>query len=207
MVEFFRFFCLDPFTKFCEEEKLIQNPTKISIFQYQNSENPLNFRLLSLNKWTVLIQFWWFSKSFLYSFSKNCFHTHAVFSYLQYTHDQEKKAYLSFLVVTAPWGIFFGVRSFLSLFFYPCVFSDLCTIHKNRIPVQHEKWNILLYRNTDLCLFSVFLEGLMGVQLLKNLWMWFQLLNSCYIKGILSILWQKLHPLYHVPFIALWWLY
>lgn len=50
----------------------------------------------------------------------------------------------------------FGVRSFLALFLYPHVFSDLCIIRKNKIPVQHKKWNILLYRNIYLCLKCVF---------------------------------------------------
>lgn len=95
---------------------------------HESCENPLNFRSLSLNKWTVLIQFWWFSNNFLHSFAKKtCSHTHALFSYLQYTHDQgKKKVCLSFLVVTALWGFFFLVWNLFWLCFCTLVFSLIC---------------------------------------------------------------------------------
>lgn len=160
-----------------KKQKLTQNPTKFNIFLCQSSENPLNFRFLLLNKWTVLIQFQWFS-NFLSSFAKeivliSC----TLFIFAVHSWSGRKKSISIIFSGYCTMRNFFGVRSFLALFLYPCVFSDLCIIRKNRIPVQCEKWNILLYRNIYLCLFS--LDCLIGIQLLKNLWISFQLLNYC----------------------------
>lgn len=162
-----------------KKQKLTQNPTKFNIFLCQSSENPLNFRFLSLNKWTVLRQFNDFKIiSFVPLLKMLLSYSCTLFIFARHISGRKKSISIIFSRYCTMRNVF-GVRSFLALFLYPCAFSDLCIIHKNKIPVQHEKWNILLYRNIYLCLLSVFLEGLMGVQLLKNLWISFQLLNYC----------------------------
>lgn len=120
-----------------------------------------------------------FSKSFLCFFDKNLSSYSCISFMFAVSPLSGKKPHLSFFSGYCTMKNYLVWDLFCLCFCYPRVFLGLCTIHKNRISVQLEKRNILLYRNISLCLFSVFSEGLLGIQLLKNLWVWFQLLNYC----------------------------